>query len=209
MRTVFVNPATFSNPKKKKRSKAKKKKSHRKPASHSAPRKKRRRRTGRAVYVTRPAGGLRRVNAGITPFVGQANPLANPRRKRRRHKRRNPMTGVFDLKKFVKNTAAYGGGAAVGTAANLFGLRRIENDYFRNGVRVVLATVGGTIVSNMVNGEAGGAMAGSTLYPMFAEMAMKLGLVEAPATEVDLEEMGIDLQDIMDGDDDGGELFVP
>lgn len=203
MRTVFVNPATFQNPKKKKRKKASKRA---KPAATH--KRKRRRRTGRAVYVTRPAGGLRRVNAGITPFVASSNPLVNPRRRRRKSRRRNPMTGVFDLKKLIKNSVAYGGGAAVGTAANLFGLRRIENDYFRNGARVVAATMGGMIVANMVSAEAGGAVAGSTLYPLFAEMAMKLGLVEAPATEIDLKEMGIDLEDIIDDDDDG-ELFVP
>lgn len=202
MRTVFVNPsATFSNPRKKRRKKRAAAKAPKRAAArrkrHAAPKRRKR----RSVYVTKRGGGMRRVNAGITPFV--ANPLSNPRRRRKR--KRNPM-GMAMLKQpkvLVVKALSLGGGAAAGTAVNLFGLRRIQNDWYRNGARVVAAVAGAIIVP----GDIGSSMAGATLYPLFAEVAMKLGLVEAPATEIDLNEMGIDLEDVMNDGEDGGDML--
>ena len=195
MRTVFVNPSPsmmYVNPKKKKR---------RKPKAA-------RRRT---ITVTRTKKGLRtrvRRNAGITPFI-QANPMImdNPRRRRRR--RRNPGLGglaTLSVNSVMKNTVTFGGGAAVGAGVNILALRRIENKWMRNGARIAAAVVGAA----MMPGQFGAAYAGSTLYPLMAELALMTNLVAPAATEADLMEVAADLEDVlddMDDDDDDDDLF--
>lgn len=182
MRTVFVNPsASFSNPRKRRRRRAK-------AVRRAAPRRRRRR------------------NAGITPFVSSArrhNPLIleNPRRRRRR---RNPGFAGMNLNKMVSSGINYLGGAGIGAAANIFGLRRIENDWARNGARLGVAIIGAPFL-----GDLGGPMAGATLYPLFAELALMLKLVQpAEATEADLTELAADLEDVLDElEDEDEELF--
>lgn len=157
----------------------------------SNPRRRRRRSTRRRRPATRRR---RRRNAGVQPFVA-GNPyiLANPRRRRRRS---NPkFGGQFTLKKIVDNTMTLGGGAALGTAANLFALNNIEGDWLRNGARYAAAVFGG----QMLGGNMGAAFAGATLYPLLTEVAAMLNL--PVGTEADLDVLAADLEDIV-GDED-------
>lgn len=195
MRTVFVNPSPsmmYVNPKKRK-------KARRKPRAAKR----------RVVTVTRTKRGLRtrvRRNAGITPFI-QANPMImdNPRRKRRR--RRNPGLGglaTLSVNGIVKKSITFGGGAAVGAGLNILALRRVQNMYLRNGLRIAAAVVGAA----MMPGEFGAAYAGSTLYPLMAELALMTKLVAPAATEADLMEVAADLEDALDDmDSDDEDLF--
>jgi hypothetical protein len=147
-----------------------------------------------------------RRNAGITPFV-QPNPLIldNPRRRRRRGGIRNPN---FSPKSMIQNTLMYGGGAAMGAGLNILALRRIENDWLRNGARIAAAILGGVFIK----GTMGAAMAGATLYPTFAELALMTKLITPAAathdTDADLQDLAADLQDVLDEISDD-ELYVP
>lgn len=192
MRTVFVNPSSMMVNPRRKRRKARK-------AKMANPKRGRRRRTTR---VSKGYPITVRANAGIAPFV--QNPMIVPNRSRRRARKRNPgLAGLTQPKIVIKKVLTYGGGSAVGAGLNIFALRRVENDYMRNGLRVLAAVLG----SAFLPGEFGAAMAGSTLYPFFAELALMSKLISAPATEVDLSEISADLEDLMD--DDNEELFVP
>lgn len=179
MRTVFVNPST----RKKSRRKSGKRKRKYKPAAKARPIRRRSRRRSR------------RRNAGIAPFVQnpglRVNPLrVNPRR--RRKARRNPD---FNIRKVAMESGLMISGAGVGAGVNLLGLRRIENVWFRNGLRVALA-LGSTIG---FQNTFGGAVAGSILYPCFSELALTMDLLgENTTTEADLEELSADLEDVME-----------
>jgi len=184
MRTVFVNPS---------RRRRRVRRSRRRNAALVAnPRRRHRRRVRR---VTRRS----RRNAGIAPFV-QSNPMImNPRRRRRS---RNPMGALgrsFSPKNFISKSLKYGGGAAIGAGANILLLRKIENTYLRNGLRVAGAVACGALLPS----DMGGAAAGATLYPLFAELALMLNLVPAATsdtdeTEADLQSLAADLQDVLD-----------
>ncbi len=207
MRTIFVNPSpSMMNPRRRRRRR------HNITLSNPRKRKKRARsqiyRSYKApakIYVrkNRP-----RRNAGIAPFVS-GNPLImdNPRRRRRKG-RRNPN---FSLKSMGENVLLYGGGSAMGAALNILGLRRIENDWLRNGARIAAAILGGVLIK----GSMGAAMAGATLYPTFAELALMTNLVSGgtpvQGTDADLNELAADLQDVLDEieDDDDDLLYVP
>ena len=197
MPTVFVNP---SNPVKRRRK--------RRAPKRKKPAMARKRTTRRAAPKRRIR--RRRRNAGIAPFVSsrKSNPLIlqNPRRRRRR--RSNPSMNV---KTFINKTLTYSGGAAVGAGLNILALRRIENDWLRNGARIVAAVASGMFLK----GEMGAAAAGATLYPLFAEVALMTNLVPATqATEADLHELAADLEaaldDIdLDPDFHQDEMYVP
>lgn len=83
----------------------------------------------------------------------------------------------------------YGGGSALGTAANAFLLNDIENDYFRNGARIGTAVIGGMFL----RGELGAAMAGAAMYPVWIEVAAMLNL--PVGSEADLDVLSADLDD--------------
>ncbi len=138
----------------------------------------------------------RRRNAGITSFVPQQNPLilSNPRHRRRR--RSNPK---LNLKRVFDKVLTYGGGGALGYAVNQYGLSMIENDWLRRGAQVLTA-VGGSM---FLKGELGAAFAGSTMYPLMADIAMYTGLVGVP-TEADLNELAADLNALQDTE----ELYI-
>lgn len=184
MRTVFVNPS-----RKRSRRKSRRKARRSRPASRHY-RRPARRRSRRRV----------RRNAGIAPFV-QRNPLIleNPRRYRHRS-RRNPLSmSGFSLNRLAKKTLTYGSGSAIGAAVNILALRKIENDYMRNGARILAAFAAGTFMP----GDMGAAAAGATLYPLFAELALAFKLVEGPmATSADLSDLAADLQDLVDETED-------
>jgi hypothetical protein len=118
----------------------------------------------------------------------------------------------MNTKGLFNKLLTYSGGSAVGAGLNILALRRIDNDWMRNGARVVAAVMGGMFLK----GEMGAAMAGATLYPAFAELALMSGLVPGGAggTEADLNELAADLEDVLSGIDLNdtqvpGELFDP
>jgi hypothetical protein len=198
MKTLFMNPsgrisskrgAAFKMPRKYRR-KSRKNSTPR----MSNPRKRRRR--------------SRRRNAGIRPFVAQSNPLILQNPRRRRSRRRNPS---LNFKGLLNKGLTYTGGAAVGAAANILVIRRIENDWLRNGLRVAGAVAAGALLK----GEMGAAAAGATLYPMFAELAIMFNLTGAPTgdapmlpTGVDLNELAADLESALNEVSDN-QLFDP
>lgn len=207
MRTIFVNPSpSMMNPRRRRR---------RSNITLANPRRKKRRarsqiyRTVRAPAKFYVRKNRRRRNAGIAPFVN-SNPLImdNPRRRRRRRSR-NPD---FSPKSMLSNVLLYGGGSAMGAALNILGLRRIENDWLRNGARIAAAIAGGVLIK----GSMGAAMAGATLYPTFAELALMTNLISGGSniqdTDADLNELAADLQDVLDeieDDEDDDLLYVP
>jgi hypothetical protein len=203
MRTVFVNPsASMQNPRRKRR----RRKNISMP-SISNPRRKRGRKK-RSVKVSKGYPVMVRSNAGIVPFVSNPLIMDNPRRSRGRRRRKNPLMGLSTLSvnKFVSKTLTYGGGAAIGAGVNILGLRRIKNDWLRNGIRVGVAVIGAAVMP----GELGAAYAGSTLYPLFAEVALLTKLVQPATTpEADLSEISdaLDELDEMYVADDDDELF--
>lgn len=180
MRTVFVNPMVRRKRRKK----------------HGNPRR-RRRNALRTFYNPRS----RRRNAGIAPFI-QRNPLIleNPRRRRRS----NPggLGGLFNFKSVGAKLLNYGGGSAIGTAANIFAINKIENVWMRNGLRVVAAI----LAPNLIKGDMGTAMAGSLLYPMWQEVALRFltpasdtsSTTTTTATEAELDALSADLSDVLD-----------
>jgi hypothetical protein len=200
MRTVFVNP----NPPRKRRKRRKTKK-------RKVPGMARKRTIRRKRATPKRRRRTRRRNAGVTAFTGNSrnNPLIlqNPRRRRRR--RKNPQ---MNLKTFINKTLTYSGGAAVGAGLNILALRRIENDWARNGARLAAAVASGMFLK----GEMGAAAAGATLYPLFAELALMTNLVPASEpTEADLHELAADLEAALDDIDlndsvyDSREMYVP
>ena len=152
----------------------------------------------------------RRRNAGIRPFVAQSNPLIlqNPRRSRRR--RRNPAP---NFKTFFNKSLVYSGGAAIGAGANILALRHIENDWMRNGARLVSALAAG----HFLKGDMGAAASGALLYPMFAELALMANLTggssngngNALPTGVDLNELAADLEAALDEVNANELMYVP
>jgi hypothetical protein len=94
----------------------------------------------------------------------------------------------------------YGGGAAIGTAANIFALNKISNHWLRNGARVLVGCMG----APMLGGSLGAAAAGALFAPLVTELAVALKL--PVASEAMLE---ADLQDLLDDMDEGDESGVP
>lgn len=187
MRTVFVNPS------KPRRRRSSKRRAKRRVVAKANPRKRSRRRS-------------RRRNAGITPFVSQRNPLilSNPRRRTMsRRRRRNP--GLPNLKQAATKILQYSGGSAIGAGLNIFLFRNIKNDWLRHGVRILAALGGGMFLS----AEMGGAMAGATLYPSFAELALMLGVGGDTSTEADLNELAADLEAALQDTEENEPLYVP
>ncbi len=195
MRTTFVNP------RRRKRSKSTRKR--RRPATRSrrkTTRRRRRRNTTRRksnMQMANPRRRRRRTrrrrrrrNAGITPFVAGNNPyiLSNPRRRRRR----NPGMPRLTLRNMTDKLMKYGGGSAIGTAANVFVLNDIESDWLRNGARVGSAVLGGMFL----RGELGAATAGALMYPVWVEVAAMLNL--PVGTDASLDVLSADLEDAMD-----------
>ncbi len=136
----------------------------------------------------------RRRNVGVVgPFVAGNNPyiLSNPRRRRR-----NPGMPRLTLRTMSDKLFKYGGGSALGTAANVFVLNDIENDYFRNGARVGVAVLGGMFL----RGELGAAMAGASMYPVWVEVAAMLNL--PVGTDADLDILSDDMNDALEDDPD-------
>lgn len=141
----------------------------------------------------------RRRNAGITPFI-QRNPLIleNPRRRRRRNA--GGMGTALNLKNVGAKLLAFGGGSAVGTAANIFAINKIDNLWMRNGARLALAV----LAPNVVKGDMGAAISGALLYPLWQEVAMRFlapsaaAGADATATEADLDALQADLEDVLD-----------
>jgi hypothetical protein len=173
MRTVFVNPLVRRRRKK-----------------SSNPRRRR-----RASYGIR-----RRRNAGIAPFI-QRNPLILENAGRRRRRHRNPSLGnIFNFKSVGMKILNYGGGSAIGAAANIFGINKIDNVWFRNGLRVIASI----LAPNLIRGDMGTAMSGALLYPLWQEVALRFlapadaGTDTTTATEAELDALSADLQDVLD-----------
>jgi len=160
------------------------------------------RKVARRANPRKRRASRRRRNAGITPFVSR-NPmiLSNPRRSSRR-RRRNP--GMPSLKQAAMTTLHYGAGSGIGAALNIFVIRHIKNDWLRHGVRILGALGGGMFLPDKM----GGAMAGATLYPSLAELALFAGIGGSPSTEADLNELAADLEDAL-SDDDEDTMYVP
>ncbi len=182
MRTVFVNPLVRRRRRKK----------------SGNPRRRR-----RNYALANPRRSRRRYtrNAGIAPFI-QRNPLIleNPRRRRRR-RNAGGLGGLFNFRSVGAKLLNYGGGSAIGTAANIFGINKIQNVWMRNGLRVVAAI----LAPNLVKGDMGTAMAGSLLYPLWQEVALRFltpaadtSTSGAPATEAELDALSADLSDVLD-----------
>lgn len=172
-RTIFVNPT------RRRRRKARKA-GRRKHRNALAPRfvNPRRRRVHRR----------KRRNAGIAPFV--SNPMIlNPRRRRR-----NPGLKMPGVKKILDTSMNAAGGAAIGAAVNVLGLNQIANPWLRNAGRVVAAVVTGMLLPDKLATAAGGAI----MYPMATELATMLVPAQAAATSADLEDIGADLDDVLD-----------
>jgi len=211
MRTVFVNPSAsmMTNPRRRRR-----KRNVSLSNNPYFPKKRKKRGRGRkrrSAKVSRGYPLTVRSNAGIAPFIQNPLILDNPRRKKSR-RRRNPMMNLSSLtmNKVLSKTLTYGGGAAAGAAINILGLRRIQNDWVRNGVRIGAAVIGAALMP----GEMGAAYAGATLYPAMAELALLTNLIQPAGTptEADLSEISADLEDVLDeldidGDDDNEDLF--
>lgn len=191
MRTVFVNP--------RKKSRKRKRKVGRPKGSSSA-----RKRRSRRKYRKVPYRIVRR-NSGIAPFIQNPMIMQNPPRRRRR--RRNPsLSGLLNPRKFLGTMLTLGGGSAIGAGANILAARKIENEWLRMGARVVAAYVG----SSLLPGGMGAAMAGSMLYPLWAELALKTKLIDVAGDDDELgadlsgdeDDLGADLSDLLDDDDD-------
>lgn len=141
-----------------------------------------------------------RRNAGVTAFVKQPNPLIlnNPPRRRRRRRNARP---ALTLRSFATDMLSYGGGSAIGASLNIFGLNKIEDMWFRNGARLGLAFLSGALL----RGELGAAAAGSTLYPVWQEIALQLLAPTEGDLEADLDTLAADLEDILENVDNDDE----
>ena len=147
----------------------------------------------------------RRRNAGIVPFVANPMILSNPR-KRTRRRRRNPAA-LPTLKTALNRTMSFGGGAAIGVAANTYLLNGIDSPLMRNAARVAAAVLG----AGFLRGELGGATGGALLYPAVQELMDTFMGAGVAATDADLDMLAADLEDVMDeldfDEDDGEELY--
>ncbi len=183
-RTIFVNPT-----------RRKRRKAHSKRRRNAmAPRfvnPRRRRRAHRS---------RRRRNAGVAPFV-----RSNPRRRRRsrrnpmilnprRRSRRNPGLKMPGVKTILNTTMNAAGGAAIGAAVNVLGINQIGNTWLRNAARVAAALVAGMVLPDKLATAAGGAI----FYPAATELATMLVPSAAAPTSADLEDIGADLEDVLD-----------
>lgn len=193
MKTVFVNPTHRTR---RKRSAPKRKRAKRRNVSMASNPRRRRTYARKRPAARRPRRRARRRNAGITSFVPQSNPLilSNPRSRTRR---RNPPK--LNLKRVMDKMLTYGGGGALGYAVNQYGLSMIPNDWLRRAAQVATAVAG----SMVLKGELGTAFAGSTMYPLMADIAMYTGLVGVP-TDADLNELAADLNELGDSE----ELYI-
>jgi hypothetical protein len=109
-----------------------------------------------------------------------------------------------NLKQAASQILSYGGGTTIGAALNIFLFRHIENPWLRHSARILSALGGGMFLSTGM----GGAMAGATLYPSIAEVAMALGVGGDVSTEADLNELAADLEAALE-DVDSDILYVP
>lgn len=143
-----------------------------------------------------PSRRRRRRNAGVAPFLAQSNPLIleNPRR-RRRH-RRNPD---FSIKGMFDKVITTGGGAAIGAAANILALNKIENVWARNGARLAAAVGASILIPSSGMGAAAG---GALLYPLMQEIAMNfLTPADAGGTEEGIDHLAADLEAMLEDAD--------
>lgn len=132
----------------------------------------------------------------MTPFVSNPMILSNPRRRRRR---RNPSHTLVGHLFYIL------GGTAGGAALNRLAFNQIENIYFRNGARVlsasILAYIGG---SNNLTAAAAGAL----LAPIVPEIENHLTTPAAKAPEKkNPRELAAELSALLEADlSDGDEL---
>jgi hypothetical protein len=200
-RTTFVNPGTFVNPRKR-----------RKGRKGSRRGKRRGRRSQRySVSVRR--------NAGITSFTQNPLILSNPKRKRAR--RRNPISmGFPSFAQLFHGALSSGGGAAMALAVNTVALNKIEDKWWRRGAQFGAASLGGAFLTG-VSPKLGAAYAAAQMYPLMVDLSVeflsmepeKVGATKeqaaaaagATAKDADLEALAADLEDVLDemsGDDD-------
>lgn len=193
-RTTFVNP-TFVNPRKRR---GKKRKATR--------RGKRRGRRSQRYSVS-----VRR-NAGITSFTQNPLILSNP--KRRRARRRNPISmGFPSFAQLFHGALSSGGGAAMALAVNTVALNKIEDKWWRRGAQFGAASLGGAFLTG-VSPKLGAAYAAAQMYPLMVDLSVeflsmepeKVGATKeqaaaaagATAKEADLEALAADLEDVLD-----------
>lgn len=193
-RTTFVNP-TFVNPRKRR---GKKRKASR--------RGKRRGRRSQRYSVS-----VRR-NAGITSFTQNPLILSNP--KRRRARRRNPISmGFPSFAQLFHGALSSGGGAAMALAVNTVALNKIEDKWWRRGAQFGAASLGGAFLTG-VSPKLGAAYAAAQMYPLMVDLSVeflsmepeKVGATKeqaaaaagATAKEADLEALAADLEDVLD-----------
>jgi hypothetical protein len=109
------------------------------------------------------------------------------------------LSSALNLRNVGAKLLAFGGGSAIGTAANIFAINKLDNVWLRNGVRLAVAV----IAPNVIKGDMGAAISGSILYPLWQEVAMRFlapaaaGGADA-ATEADLDALQADLEDVLD-----------
>jgi hypothetical protein len=189
-RTTFVNP-TFVNPRKRRKSRKGKRRGRRSS----------RRSQRYSVSVRR--------NAGITPFTQNPLILSNP--KRRRSRRRNPISmGFPSFTQLFHGALSSGGGAAMALAVNTVALNRIENKWGRRGAQFGAAALGGAFLTG-VSPKLGAAFSAAQMYPLMVDLAVEFLGVEAEkvgataaaaagatAKEADLEALAADLEDVLD-----------
>lgn len=165
-------------------------------ATYSNPRRRKRRRptaTKRRRRAAPVRRRRRRRNAGITPFVSSSNPLIL--RNARRRRRSNPK---LSLRSALNGLMYHGGGSALGAAANILALNKIENMWMRNGARIGAAVLSSVLLGPKWKGM-GAATAGALLYPVWQEVALRVLAPAAAATEADMDLLSADLTEALSG----------
>jgi hypothetical protein len=116
--------------------------------------------------------------------------ILNPRRRRRS----NPGLKMPGVKKVLDTMMNAGGGAAIGAAVNVLGVNAIQNTWLRNAARVAAAVLAGMVLPEKLAVASGGAI----MYPAATELATMLVPAGAAPTSADLEDIGADLEDVLD-----------
>ena len=191
MRTQFVNPGFFENPRKGRKRKGK-----------SSKRRGRGRARGRR-YSRKPRyrrfsarGRIRMRNAGIAPFMQNPLILSNPRQRRRRS---NPS--LPSMKSSLSGLVSGMGGAAIALAVNAVAINRIDNAWFRRAAQAAVAGAGGAMIGSK-SPKLGAAVTGAMMYPLLQDLAADLlGIgvgAGVTAKEADIEALAADLEDVLD-----------
>jgi hypothetical protein len=103
----------------------------------------------------------------------------------------------MNIQRAANRILTYAGGSAIAVAADILALKKIENVWARNGIRVVAAA----FAPMFLKGDMGSAFSGAILYPVVEEMAAELNILD---NEADLECLAADLEAALDDVDEYG-----